>query len=514
MTLPTPLLDIQPSNIASGLMPGANKLAVPIWEIAVNVEFDKFGAHTSLGRVVVDFSDNLFDNHTGDFDDASGLFDAAAEAVQVVLSTTKEVTGLTQLLRSTRNRRIVAGTLDKLYHTDGGSISTSSTTFTGYKDSAGAVRASRWSMVAFDDWTLATNGVDDAQVLKVGTWAALANTTFDWAEIFRKVGPYVIAVNTSNGLNLAEWCSDGDPEDWTPTAANTAGNLPLSSLKTEPLAAEPIGPGLAIYSSDQLLQFLPQSTGSVFRLGSIVSGIGAVSKNSVVPAGAYHFGLMRQGMFKTDGVSSEWVSYPALGDWLERNVNWDQAAKICGYHNPALQQVCWAVPSMSSLDNDLELRYNYATGAISRGNLPYTAAIEKSVFSWPLIGGYAGSVTFGQNGYSNKGLAITRTLQTKPLDFGARTDWKYVDVVQSEIDIVSGSGPTISVGWQEELEDSNGAAVAITWDTPQALGRALKQTFHTVSGVFISVKWESTTVDDNWNLSGFKIFGTRDGGSL
>lgn len=510
MTMDIPLIELGPKEISSGLMPGLNKLAVPVWETAENIDFDLFGAHTSKGREVAQYQSILFDDAPGNFDSAAGTFDEYAARVPAYLGTNKEVVGIIPILRSNKSRLIFAGTRDKLYTFNGATKTTSTTTFTGIKDSAGGYKATLWSMADFGDWALATNGLDAAQICKNTTWAALSGTTFTWAQIFRKYGPYLLAINTSNGARLVEWCHASDVELWTPAADNSAGNLPLSDLSSDPVAAEHLNNFLAIYAEDQMIRFVYRPNAFVFGTDGVpIRGIGAVSKASVVPAGPVHYGIMPQGIFKTDGLTMSWVDYPSLGTWLIRNVNWDQRAKIIGWHNAERKQVRWAVPLVGSLDNNYEICYNYVTGAITFGTLPVTsAAIGQDVFSYPILGGYNGSLFFSNNVFSDNGNAVTRTLQTKPMDFGARTEWKYTDVVQTEMDVISGNGPTVELGWQERLSDP------ITWSTPEVVETGQFQNFIRVSGVFISLRYRSQGVNDNWNLSGFKIFGTRDGGTI
>lgn len=510
MTMDLPIFEVGLKEISSGLLPGVNKLSSPLWETALNVDFDAFGVHTSKGREVMEFEDILFDSGSGNFDSASGLFDDYALAIPFQLPTNKEVIGLLQIYRSTPTRFLIAGTRDKLYAYSGSVIHTSSGTFNGIKDSAGPVRATQWSMVNVGNWALATNGVDGPQILKTTTWAAMGSLPFTWAEIFRKFGPYVLAFNTSNDPKKVEWCADDDVENWTPGASNTAGNLLLRDLASPIRAAEPLGSLFAVYTENQLIKFGWKPNAFVFGTeGTVLDGPGAVSKSSIVPADGLHYGLMKQGVFKTDGLSVQWLDYPAFGDWLKNEVNWDQGAKIVGYHASAKKQIRWSVPLVGSLDNNYEISYNYVTGAVTFGDKAFTAASPQQIFQYPIIGGYNGSVTLGQKSNSDLTLAVTRTLQTKPMDLGLSTEWKYVDYVETQIEVRSGSGPTIEIGTQVEPDDT------ITWSTAETIGPGpLARNFIRVSGPYLSVRYTSAAANDDWKISGFRLFGTRDGGTI
>lgn len=508
MTMDLPIFEADLKLVSSGLFPGLNRLSAPLWESSENIDFGGFGAATSKGASAVDFDVFLFDTAAGNFDSASGLFDDLSGATALMPPTNKEVIGLCAVIRSDGTMWIFFGTRDKLYGYDGATLDTSATTYTGIKDSGGTLRATQWSMVTVGDWIIASNGVDATQIRKTTTWADLTGPSFTWAKIVRKYGPYVIAINTSNGGKLVEWCSDDNVENWTPAADNTAGNLLLRELTSDPIAAEMLGSFLAIYTESQLLRFVYRPNAFVFGVDGVISGCGAVSKSSIIPAAGVHYGLQKQGIFKTDGFSISWVDYPAFGEWLKNNVNWEQHAKISGYHDPWRKQLRWSVPLTGSLDNNFEIVYNYVTGAISSGSAVFYSALEKDVFEFPLIGSNNGGVLFAQYGEDYRGNAVTRSVQTKPLDCGARTEWKYVDYVETELKVNSGSGPTISIGWQETADGP------ITWTTPETVNLTVNQNFIRVSGVFLTLRWESSSDDDDWSISGFKIFGTRDGGTI
>jgi hypothetical protein len=509
VTLDTPIFEADLKLVGSGLFPGLSDLAVPLWKSATAMDFGGFGAATCKGNTLLDYDVFLFDSASGNFDSASGLFDELSGAAPIVPPSNKEVVGVTSVIRSTGTKLVVFGTRDKLYGFDGSTVDTSSTTFTGVKDSAGTTRATKWSMITVGDWIIASNGIEAAKIRTAGTWVDLGGTTFTYAELLAKYGPYVIAINTSNGKKLIEWCSDDSVTTWTPAAGNTAGNLLLRDLVSDPVAAAPLANFLAIYSENQLIRLVYRPNAFIFGTdGPPVSGCGAVSKASIVDANGVHYGLLKQGIFKTDGFSVSWVDYPAFGTWLEQNINWDQRAKITGFHAIDVKQIRWSVPLVGSVDNNGEIVYNYATNSISRGPSAYYSSFPKDTFQYPLLGSNAGAVLYAQYGASLRGSSVSRVLQTKPLDCGIRTQWKYVDYVESEINIEEGNGPTIEIGWQKTLAD------AITWTTAETVVDEQHRAYARVSGVFISLRYTSSNANDRWTLTGFKIFGTRDGGTI
>jgi hypothetical protein len=180
-------------------------------------------------------------------------------------------------------------------------------------------------------------------------------------------------------------------------------------------------------------------------------------------------------------------------------------SKVVSYHDISRRQVRWAIPTGTSQAVDTVISINYNTGAITRSSLLFTFGLEPGILPSPIIGSFNGVIAAEDSGNSDFGSAITRTLQTKPLDLGKRANWKTVDFVQSEISVISGSAPSLYVGVQEAITDT------ITWSGPFATASDIDLEPVGVSGVYVSLKWESSGSNDDWELGGFRIFGTVDG---
>jgi len=488
--------------LAAGLAPGVHPLRPGFWYNGRNMNFEAFGVVTARGRGKLNINALLFDAKAGNFDDAAGNFDdGGASQVTLDVSLSTPITGLHVMKTNDGQQQVFYGTLNKLYVYEGPTPTEEGSGYDGYADQAAGHDATRWSMANWGDWVVATNNFDKPQLRKNGTdgFEDMTDGTMPTrAAIVFQFGPHMHFANVSDGRNRIDYSEEGNPEV-------IAGNVFLRGLETDIVAAVPLGQAYGIYTANEMQIY--SYIGNIFTFGALpaISGIGALSKFSVVAVGARNFGLMLNGIFATDGTSSQIVSDPALGEWLVRNLNKDQMSKIVGYHDVAHNQVRWALPTGTSNSNNLVLAYNYQTGAITFHSQAFSAAFEKGVFNWPLVGTEAGSVYLDDYQYSDLGNAVERYITTKPLDLEKRNNWKHVSHVQSEVLIHSGEGPKLSVGMQESIDD------AVTWYGPFDVDSSLTLTPVAESGVFITLKWASSNADDHWELAGFRLLGALEG---
>lgn len=499
--------------LAAGTPLGISDLKVPLWSTSKNVAFEAYGPRTERGIEALVWSNLLFSQHAGVFASASGLFSSGSETIPSAVNIQGEPTGIEEQLKFNGTRVVFVGSHEKLWRIDGltAPADVSSMTYTGRSSSAGALQATRWSMVFYNEWCIATNGVNPTQIYKTGPDFVniVTESQYTTAEIVALLGPHVVFIGTNNNPKEVLWCAEGNPEAVDPSLYPTAGQLIMRELDGRAVCAKPLGKNtLAVYgpTSMQLLNYIG-SWGVIGQSTIALVGISAVSKHSVVPVGGRNFGLQRNGVFVTDGVSFQMASYPLLGTWLERNINWDQQAKIWGRFNPADQTVRWAVPFLGSNSINGALCMNIQTGAfwLNDAQLAFNCGITPKEFGIPLIATPSGDVGFGESGRASLGGAVVRRLSTKWMDLDARQLYKYIDLIEADLRLISGPGPTVLV---EARRDSTSDVFTAG---PFALGdERTNWPCEDAAGEFFRFTFETTGPDDEWELGGLKFFGTKD----
>lgn len=236
------------------------------------------------------------------------------------------------------------------------------------------------------------------------------------ASILAKHSQHLLAFNSDSVM----WPDVRNIEDWARGKDNTARRHYLRNLDSPIKAVKPIQNGLGIYTNDSLRILKYTGAGYWFGVpGESLSGIGAISQNSVVAAGFRHYGLTRNGIFITDGSQFQYIDVPHLHGFFEQFLDWTRASEVFGYHNETNQEVIWHFPSTDGVWRGIGVKYTNL--AFSRYQLELRSAADREVFDYPLLGTETG-LAFA----TGKAPAVA-FVRTKPLDAGNSLLFKFWD---------------------------------------------------------------------------------------
>ncbi|NJM09445.1 MAG: hypothetical protein HC883_00660 [Bdellovibrionaceae bacterium] len=490
------------TEVGSGLFLGLDGVQIPLWENAENILFDRWGAHPASGYSVYSYSTDLFDSLIGNFDSLVGNFDSLSSLVSIQASG-DEITGLLQTLTTLGERVLFYGTREKLWRNLGTQTDVSSTTYTGFQDSTSLAAATRWSMAAYGFFVFATNGQDIPQIYKTGpTFIDVVDVQCTTAEIVRIIGPHVLLINTSNGYNRVEWCAEDNVDIWNPATDPTAGNLTIRTIASPIIAAEPLlGNALLLYHADGVNLLEYRGGQFLFSAPRGAKGITAVSKNSVVATGNVHWGLTQDGIFRTDGRTFDWISYPQLGRWLRDNVNWEQKAKISGVHDAEQQLVKWSLPR-NSTTNNIVLAVHYAKDEIryATESSAFSVAIERGSLEAAFAGFANGTVLK----FDTNVAPVPRVLETKALACADSDRFKYLDIVRV---LKTGTNFVAEIAFLDRIGDTP------VWE-PLSLSTTPTELLAYTRREALYFKLRFTCADPNarWTITGLELLGAMTGG--
>lgn len=448
----TPLFETQPGLVMSGLTPSLPLPLRPLWADGLGVIFSDASAQNFPARQTL-----------------LSLAEAPLELIQAFVG---------------GSSRLYVGTSKRLLR---------------YAAGTGAVELllgdfGAWNLVAWGDWLIASDGQNPVLVSKNTAGAvALAGTTFSSARIIEKYANYVFAANTSNGETRVEWCTLDNPEDWTPTAVNTAGYYDIRDMDSGIKATAVLGSAQALYSGDsQFLMRYVTDRDVVMSILPAVGGLGAVSRRSVVSDGRLNWGLMQKGVFKTDGVSKAFVDEPRVRKLLRETTDWNAAELIYGSLDEARHMVQWCLPQVAG--GFKTLAYDYDGDSWTYPHSDVYVGLEDGTFNSVLLG------TDTAVQYIGAGTAAASYLQTKPLDCGDRTKNKMFQELW--LDIEADAGVIVKVGY---CRDS-------IYETPEltetyAAAERIPLQFGGSSAVALVFRIEAAA-GKTWRLAGFQLRGT------
>jgi hypothetical protein len=310
-------------------------------------------------------------------------------------TTDKVITGILDLSARVEGKpSIVFGTDADLRiwnQTDGQTIP--GTGYTGRQDDtvAGLI-ASRWSIVQWNDWIIATNGKDLPQIYKTTSFGNLnVSTLFTTCEIFLKWRQFLIGFNLSDGGNHIRWPNLDNPEDWTPTASNRAGGI-YAQDANDIKAAVALGESILFYDAGTAHQLEYLGGNDVFGSHKLLEGIGAVGKNAVCEAIGRHWGVGSRGLWVSDGAAYEYIDNPMVRDYFRGRLNTEQQSKVVCYNDLFTKHVVIFFPGTTSLENNEGIAFNYEDKFWTKISFGRSCAADNGIFSYAVAGGTNGDV--------------------------------------------------------------------------------------------------------------------------
>lgn len=506
------LLKAELPLVATGIQPGLNPLSAQFWADARNVHVTPYGIQAMRGYGALQQDLLFFDAAAGMFDAASGLFDdgAAAGGPLVFAGGAPIRAALAYRLESGVPRLVIA-TIDKVWKWDGAvSADLVQSGLAGVADDGGSNFATVPSVVSWGDWFILTNDIDPIKVYKTGaSMANLGGTPPIRAKCLAKLGPHVIAFNTDLGANYAEWCGENAAEQWDATVEPTAGNLPVRDLENDIITAVPLGDGLAVYTFNEMqtMQYL----GGTFQFGvkPLMEGIGALGVKSVASVGKINYGLYYNGIFRTDGYTSQIITDRDFARWLDKNVNLEQKSKIVAWHDLRNKQIKFCLPTNGSSEPNLMLGFNYNNSAFTLYDQGISAAAEAGTFKSAIVGTTGGRVFTSEGDDTSMtfdGAPINAWVRTKAFDLGDPKNWKVLQRIQVTMNDFATTGFEYRIGCQESLDD------AMTWYGPYVVSAKNQVDFPAnLSGIYLTLEFRSLSSAAQWTLEQFEIFGEGSG---
>lgn len=472
--MPTnPIIKLR-EELKSGQYPGIDWGQVPLWQLGENVEFSPTGPRKIQGW----------------------------SEIPVTTSSANPCRGIGQIIDGS-TQKLFWGTSTNIYRWNTIAESSVAGGLSGSNDATVTTPATQWSFVPYGSWMLATNGVDVPQIYKGTSFSALGvGGQFTTAEIFIARGPHILALNTSVNDKGFLWCDTDDVEDWVPTSSNAAGDLVIREASSEIMAAAHLGESVMAYTKEDSFRISYIGSPNYFGYKPAATGIGAVSKHSVISVGRQNFGWGREGIWVTDGVTSKYIDAP-VRDYLNENVNFSQISKVCGYHDEENKSVKWWYQSTSSVDDvDRGIGYSYESGEWFLLGYGMSAVAERQVFSNPLGADANNDIYYMNFGDDADGSALTAWIRTKPMD-GDNADFvKEIDAIRVAY---KGTGLQYRFGVQEDEDD------AVTWGSYSSIDNGFDFAEDRLSGRYITLEFYSNALGDNWDVSRADVYGRISG---
>ena len=233
--------------------------------------------------------------------------------------------------------------------------------------------------------------------------AQVANSPEDCAGIMVTGERFLFALGAGGNVRKVQWSDQEDNTVWTPTTLNQAGDYELNTVGQLMAGKRFRGNNLLWTNVDlHTAQYVGQPF--VYGFEKVGSGCGLISPQGVAVTDSMAVWMSRSGFFLYDGYVRP---LPCdVADYVFRDINITEIAKVYAVHNSAFGEVWWFYPSESSNENDSYVTFNYRENHWAIGKVARTAGTDRNVFQQPFMVGADGYVYEHEVGVAHGGASI------------------------------------------------------------------------------------------------------------
>lgn len=212
---------------------------------------------------------------------------------------------------------------------------------------------------------------------------------------------HILLLGAGGNPRRIEWCSQEDPEDWTPTATNTAGGL---TVQTEGTLREGrrVREGALIWADDDvhLVRYLEPPL--VYGIEHAASGCGLMALKSIATVNGMAFWMGNKTFFAWRG-----AIVPVAGELDARvflDFNRAAAWRSFAFSHTQIPEIWFMYPDAGSSFPGRYAVWDYNSNIWFEGTLPTrTAAAEPMTFGLPMLGGLGGEIYEHERNWSADG---------------------------------------------------------------------------------------------------------------
>ena len=309
---------------------------------------------------------------------------------------------------------------------------------------------------------------------------------------------------------LVRWSSQEEFTKFAPTATNTAGDQRLE-VGTK-IVAMVAAREETIISTDEAVYGMTFVGGDfVFSFRLLATDSGAAGLNTMISIDGDVYWIGKRNFFKYDGIVKEMpcpVQYYVF-DRMQKNF----IEKTTVGHNKAFKEVTWFYVSNDNPNGtvnpepDSYATYNYAEDAWTVGTMDRTVWSDSfGARKVPFAFDPDGYLYEHETGTSANGAAMNSYIEGSPREISADGETLYM-VDQVIPDVTMTPNTTLSLymntrKFPNSTETTKGP-FTITSSTEKVSTRA--------KGRQISMKFQSTGLDDDWTLGDFRVNSRQDG---
>ena len=314
---------------------------------------------------------------------------------------------------------------------------------------------------------------------------------------------------------LVRWSETEDDTVWVATATNTAGSQRLTDGNYLSTAIRSRGQ-ILVFTDNALygMQFL--GVPYTFGFQQLGTNCGALSNNAAVDVNGVAYWMSPDSFFVFDGTVKKVPC--SVQDAVFQNYNYVQRSLIyCGL-NTEFNEVTWFYPTLNSNVIDAYVTYNYLENCWHQGTMARTTWRDRGVYQLPIATEWAPnsttnaypsvsgltagvSIVYSQEyGANGNGSAISSFVESAFFDIGDGDDISFVKRIVPDFSNQVGTLDFYVVSRAFAVPPDQPSSL-----TPYSFTSTTQKIDTRIRGRAISLKIESSAVDDTWRLGSIRL---------
>lgn len=325
----------------------------------------------------------------------------------------------------------------------------------------------------------------------------------------------IIGTPTTFDPMLVRWSDTEDDTTWDATATNTAGSQRLTDGNRLVAAVRSRGQVL-VYTDNALYGMQYVGVPYTFGFQQLGTNCGTLSNNAAVDSNGVAFWMSPDSFFIFDGTVKKLPC--SVQDAVFQNYNYTQRSLIyCGL-NTEYNEVTWFYPTANSDAIDAYVTYNYVENCWYQGSMARTTWRDRGVYSLPIAtewnptsttnaypsvsGLTAGvSIVYSQEvGTNGNGNAIYSYVESAFFDLADGDQISFVKRIVPDFSTQVGTLDFYVVSRAFAVPPDQPSSL-----TPYSFTSTTQKIDTRIRGRAISLKIESSAVDDSWRLGSIRL---------
>jgi hypothetical protein len=264
--------------------------------------------------------------------------------------------------------------------------------------------ATTWSLDAFGELLLACSTADG----RIVEWAPggaspavpVTNAPTLNSAVFVTEERHVVALGANGNPRRVSWSSQENRNLWAAAATNTAGGLDVVTPGKLLRGVRYRGESLLFTDTDlHLMRYVGPPF--IYGIEKVGSANGLIGPNAVLSLGDRVVWMGENSFWLYDGVVRQVPS--EVAEYVFRDINVLQGAKVAAGHNGEFGEVWWFYPSANSVENNRYVIWNYQENWWSFGQMARTVWVDKDVWPYAVAADPQGNLYQHEQGWTDSG---------------------------------------------------------------------------------------------------------------